>query len=72
MIVRVTIFLIVITVVWLYVAKIYVGGNAEERDKMIFQKDYRPWYLYAIAVLVIADMIGILASTFTFLCPLER
>lgn len=62
LIVKITIFLIVITAIFTFLSIAYVAGNPMELFKLKFDKDCLPWYLRVNEILVIMSILGIVLS----------
>lgn len=60
-IVKITILLVVLWVIWGLVVVSYLKGNLEELVKVKFTQ-YCPWYLVINAILALGTIIGIIAS----------
>ena len=62
-IVKLTILLLVITAIWIFVARTWADGHPAE----VLLSQYPHWMCIVTACIVIADIIGILSSTVWFL-----
>lgn len=62
-IVKITILLAIITLIYAFAGKIYAFQNPKEALKMALNRTYLPKWLYPLGVLIWIDVIGILVST---------
>lgn len=65
--VKITVLLIVVTVIWWFIVKILVSGESMEKKIRIAMNNEVTWYMVMFAVLVIASVLGVLYSVFYFL-----
>ena len=65
--VKITVLLIVVTVIWKFVAEILIKGESMERKIGIAMNNEVTWYMVVFAILVISSVIGVLYSVFYFL-----
>ena len=65
--VKITVLLIVLTVIWKFVAKILINGESMEKKIRIAMNNEVTWYMVVFAVLVISSVIGVLYSVFYLL-----
>ena len=65
--VKITALLIVITVIWKFVAEILVKGESMEKKIRIAMNNEITWYMVVFAVLAIASVLGVLYSAFYLL-----
>lgn len=65
--VKITVLLIVITVIWKFVAEILINGESMEKKIRIAMNNEVTWYIVVFALLVISSVIGILYSLVYFL-----
>lgn len=65
--VKITVLLIVITVIWKFVAKILIDGESIEKKIGIAMNNEVTWYMVVFALLVISSVIGVLYSLVYFL-----
>lgn len=63
MIVKITILLIVVTLIYRFWIITYLKGNPLENLLLNVSKEFNPWYVYVGGILVFLDLAGILAST---------
>lgn len=61
-IVKLTVLLLLATVIYAFLIKAYLSGNRKEAVKVAFDKNYVPKYLVALAIIGIITIIGIFAS----------
>lgn len=67
MLVRITIFMVIVTIIWRCLIRLYLKGDFKESIKLSFDKDYAPWYICIFGILMYADIALILASAFYLL-----
>lgn len=60
--VKLTILMIVVTFIYIYLAKIRVKNESAEMKLKMLVKDEVPGYVFLIGILVILDFIGIIYS----------
>jgi hypothetical protein len=65
--VKITVLLIVLTVIWKFVAEILIKGESLEEKIRIAMNNEVTWYMVVFAVLVISSVIGLLYSLVYFL-----
>ena len=65
--VKITVLLIVLTVIWKFVAEILINGESMEKKIRIAMNNEVTWYMVVFAILVISSVIGVLYSVFYFL-----
>ena len=65
--VKIAVLLIVLTVIWKFVAEILIKGESMERKIGIAMNNELTWYMVVFALLVISSVIGILYSLVYFL-----
>ena len=65
--VKITVLLIVLTVIWKFVAEILVKGERLEKRIRIAVNNEVTWYMVVFAVLVIASVLGVLYLVFYLL-----
>lgn len=65
--VKITVLLIVVTVIWSFVVKILVSGESMEKKIRIAMNNEVTWYMVVFAVLAIASVLGVLYSVFYLL-----
>ena len=65
--VKITVLLIVLTVIWKFVAEILIKGESMERKIGIVMNNELTWYMVVFAVLAIASVLGVLYSVFYLL-----
>ena len=65
--VKITVLLIVLTVIWKFVAEILVKGESVEKKIRIAVNNELTWYMVVFAVLAIASVLGVLYSVFYLL-----
>lgn len=65
--VKITVLLIVLTVIWKFVAEILIKGEGLEKKVRIAMNNEVTWYMVVFAVLVIASVLGVLYSVFYLL-----
>ena len=65
--VKITVLLIVITVIWKFVAEILINGESMEKKIRIAMNNEVTWYMVVFALLVISSVIGLLYSLVYFL-----
>ena len=65
--VKITVLLIVLTVIWKFVAEILVKGESMEKKIRIAMNNEVTWYMVVFALLVISSVIGLLYSLVYFL-----
>lgn len=61
-IVKITILLLLVTVIYAFIIKAYLAGDRKEAVKVAFDSNYQPKYLAVLAVMGILTIIGIFAS----------
>lgn len=59
--------IIVLTVIWKFVAEILINGESMEKKIRIAVNNEVTWYMVVFAVLVIASVLGVLYSVFYLL-----
>ena len=65
--VKITALLIVLTVIWKFVAEILIKGEGLEKKVRIAMNNEVTWYMVVFALLVISSIIGLLYSLVYFL-----
>lgn len=65
--VKITVLLIVLTVIWKFVAEILINVESMEKKIRIAMNNELTWYMVVFAVLVIASVLGVLYSVFYLL-----
>lgn len=65
--VKITVLLIVVTVIWMYIVKILVSGESMEKKIGIAMNNEVTWYMVMFALLAIASVLGVLYSVFYLL-----
>lgn len=65
--VKITVLLIVLTVIWKFVAEILIKGESLEKKVRIAMNNELTWYMVVFAILVISSIIGLLYSLVYFL-----
>ena len=65
--VKITVLLIVLAVIWKFVAEILIKGESLEKKVRITMNNEVTWYMVVFAVLVIASVLGVLYSVFYLL-----
>ena len=65
--VKIAVLLIVLTVIWKFVAEILIKGESMERKIGIAMNNEVTWYMVVFAVLAIASALGVLYSVFYLL-----
>ena len=65
--VKITVLLIVLTVIWKFVAEILIKGESMEKKIGIAMNNEVTWYMVVFALLVISSVIGLLYSLVYFL-----
>ena len=65
--VKITVLLIVLTVIWKFVAEILIKGESLEKKVRIAMNNEVTWYMVVFALLVISSIIGLLYSLVYFL-----
>jgi len=65
--IKITVLLIVLTVIWKFVAEILINGESMEKKIRIAMNNELTWYMVMFAVLVIASVLGVLYSVFYLL-----
>lgn len=65
--VKITVLLIVVTVIWGFIVKILVSGESMEKKIRIAMNNEVTWYMVVFALLVISSVIGLLYSLVYFL-----
>ena len=61
-VVKITILLIIITVIFRMLVCSYLASNLDKALKIKLNKNYTPWYIWCAGILTILSMIGIIAS----------
>ncbi len=61
-IVKITLLLLVITLIYLWLTRTYIAGNKNEQIRFAFKKDYCPAYVVVGGILVLITIVGIIAS----------
>lgn len=61
-IVKLTILLLLVFIIYAFLIKAYISGNRKEAIKIAFDRNYAPKYLIALAIMGIITIIGIIAS----------
>ena len=65
--VKITVLLIVLTIIWKFVVEILIKGESMEKKIGIAMNNEVTWYMVVFAVLAIASVLGVLYSVFYFL-----
>lgn len=65
--VKITVLLIVLTVIWWFIVKILVSGESMEKKIRIAMNNEVTWYMVVFALLIISSVIGLLYSLVYFL-----
>ena len=65
--VKITVLLIVLAVIWKFVAEILIKGESLEKKVGIVMNNEVTWYMVVFAVLIIASVLGVLYSVFYLL-----
>lgn len=65
--VKITVLLVVITVIWFFVSRILVAGESMEKKVRLAVNNELTWYMVVFAVLAIASVLGVLYSVFYLL-----
>ena len=65
--VKIAVLLIVLTVIWKFVAEILIKGESVEKKIGIVMNNEVTWYMVVFAVLAIASVLGVLYSVFYLL-----
>ena len=65
--VKIAVLLIVLTVIWKFVAEILIKGESMEKKIGIVMNNEVTWYMVVFAVLAIASVLGVLYSVFYLL-----
>lgn len=65
--VKITVLLIVVTVIWWFIVKILVSGESMEKKIRIAMNNEVTWYMVVFALLIISSVIGLLYSLVYFL-----
>jgi hypothetical protein len=60
--VKITVLLIVLTVIWKFVAEILIKGESMEKKIRIAMNNEVTWYMVVFALLIISSVIGLLYS----------
>lgn len=60
--VKITVLLIVVTVIWWFIVKILVSGESMEKKIRIAMNNEVTWYMVMFALLIISSVIGLLYS----------
>lgn len=60
--VKITVLLIVLTVIWKFVAEILIKGESLEKKVRIAMNNEVTWYMVVFALLIISSVIGLLYS----------
>jgi len=61
-IVKLTVLLVLATVIYSFLIKAYLAGDRKEVAKVAFEGDYQPKYLVILVIMGIVTIIGIFAS----------
>lgn len=61
-VVKITILLIIITVIFRMLVYSYLASNLDKALKIKLNKNYAPWYIWCAGILTILSAIGIIAS----------
>lgn len=61
-IVKLTVLLVLATVIYAFLIKAYLAGDRKEAVKVAFDRNYIPKYLITLAIMGIVAIIGIFAS----------
>ena len=61
-VVKITVLLIVITIIFRFFVNSYLRQNPLEALRLSFNKNYTPWYLIVVGTLVLLSILGIVAS----------
>ena len=65
--IKITVLLIVLTVIWKFVAEILIKGESLEKKVRIARNNEVTWHMVVFALLVISSIIGLLYSLVYFL-----
>ena len=65
--VKIAVLLIVLTVIWKFVAEILIKGESMEKKIGIVMNNEVTWYMVVFAVLAIASVLGVMYSAFYLL-----
>ena len=65
--IKITVLLIVVTVIWKFVAEILIKGESLEKKVRIAMNNEVTWYMAVFAILAIASVLGVLYSAFYLL-----
>ena len=65
--VKITVLLIVLTVIWKFVAEILINGESMAKKVRIAMNNEVTWYMAVFAILAIASVLGVLYSVFYLL-----
>lgn len=65
--VKITVLLIVLTVIWWFIVKTLVSGESMEKKIRIAMNNEVTWYMVVFALLIISSVIGLLYSLVYFL-----
>lgn len=61
-IVKLTVLLLLASVIYAFLIKAYLAGDRKEAAKVAFGGDYQPKYLVILAIMGIVTIIGVFAS----------
>lgn len=61
-IVKLTVLLLLASVIYAFLIKAYLAGDRKEAAKVAFDGDYQPKYLVILAIMGIVTIIGVFAS----------
>lgn len=65
--VKITVLLVVVTVIWYFVSRMLVSGESMETKIRLAMNNELTWYMVVFVVLVIASVLGVLYSMVYFL-----
>lgn len=65
--VKIAVLLIVLTIIWKFVAEILINGESMEKKIRIAMNNEVTWYMAVFAILAIASVLGVLYSVFYLL-----
>lgn len=65
--IKIAVLLIVLTVIWKFVAEILIKGESMEKKIRIAMNNEVTWYMVVFALLAIASVLGVLYSVFYLL-----
>ena len=65
--VKITVLLVVVTVIWYFVSRMLVAGESMETKIRLAMNNELTWYMVVFVVLVIASVLGVLYSVFYLL-----